>query len=395
MQQQSPGNRDIIYVVGNPDAIVERGNQIATLGTQMLESAGLLEQIADGASGQKGLAVEKLEDVVGDVYRELRRAGEMYQPTGPVVAAYGAALDEVQPKIRAHVDNCEEYWNAYRSLPGFVDGQRPVYSAPEPGSPAATAQAEDDQAKQAAYDKWEAEAIEFDADYDTWEDAFDTAADRVGEILDGKIEDGFWDKVDGFVAGALEVLKWVGLALAVAAILIGGPLIAAIAAVVAIATLALTLYQKARGDAGWKEVILAGIGVIPFGSLGKLGTAKFADDALGGFLTGAGRSGIRTELSTIFGSGRAAFRFTGSRFTGIQNGLAHFARNHAVDGRAVDSIARFFTGKGASALNTARPADIVIGTMWTTIGRVNTGLSAATGTGLYSRLAGGSSDSKK
>lgn len=387
--QQSPGGRDIIYVAGNPDVIVERGNQITTLGTQMLESASLLQRIAEGASGQKGLAVEKLEDVVGDVHRELKRAGEMYQPTGPVVAEYGSALEEVQPKIRSHVDNCQEYWDAFRSLPGYIDGQRPTFSMPSPGSPEATALAEDDQAKQTAYDEWEAEAIAFDRDYDTWEAAFDSAADRVGEILDGKIEDGFWDKVDGFVAGALEVLKWVGLALAIAAILIGGPLIAALAAIVAIASLVLTVYQKSRGDAEWKDVILAAIGVIPFGSLGKLGSVKFADDALGGFLTGAGRSAIRTEISTIFGSGQAAFRFTGSGFTGIQNGLAHFARNHATDGRLVDSIARFFTGKGASALNSARPADIVIGTWWTQLGRVNTGLSFGTGQGLFSRLYDG------
>ena len=262
-------------------------------------------------------------------------------------------------------------------------------AAPEPGSPAATAQAEDDLAKQSAYDRWEDEARAFDSDYDTWEEAFDRAADRVGDILDGKIEDGFWDKVDGFVAGALEVLKWVGLALAVAAILIGGPVIAALAAIVAVTALVLTLYQKSRGDAGWKEVILATIGVIPFGSLGKLGTAKFADDALGGLLTGAGRSAIRTEVSTIFGSGSAAFRFTGSGVSALRNSFSQFARNHGSDGRLIDSITRLFTGKTATALNSAKPADLLIGTWWTQLGRVNTGLSAGTGQGLYSRLYDG------
>lgn len=199
-----------------------------------------------------------------------------------------------------------------RAHAGVPPGRTAGLERPRGRQPEAEAQADADRAKQAAYDAWLEEANAFDAEYDTWEAAFERAASNVGEVLDGSIEDGFWDKVDGFVAGTLEVLKWVGLALAIAAIIVGGPLIAALSAIVAIATLALTIYQKARGDTGWKEVILATIGVIPFGSLGKMGTAKFADDALGGLLTGAGRSAIGTEISTIFGSGSSAFRFTGS-----------------------------------------------------------------------------------
>ena len=229
----------------------------------------------------------------------------------------------------------------------------------------------------------------FDADYDTWEDAFERAADRVGEVLDGKIEDGFWDKVDGFVAGALEVFKWVGLALAVAGILIGGPIIGALAAIVAITTLVLTVYQKARGDTGWKEVIIAAIGVIPFGSLGKLGKASFFDDMFGGLLTGAGRSKILTEMSTVWGSGSSAFRFSGSFAEGGRNFVSQFARNHGNDGRLVDSIARFFTGKSAGAIGSAAPADILVSINWTQLSRLNTGLSWGTGQGLWSRLYDG------
>ncbi|QTX05518.1 hypothetical protein [Agromyces archimandritae] len=385
--QQSPRRRDIETVAGTPGTIIRRGDQIETLGTEMIDSAELLQRIADGADGQKGLAVDELQDVVGDVYRELKRAGEMYKPTGPVVADYGRVLEDVQPKIKGHVDNCEEYWNAYLALPGFLEGNRPSWGAPEPDSPEADAAADDDRDKQAAYDRWEAEAELFDEDYDTWEDAFEQAADRVGTILDGKIEDGFWDKVDGFVAGALEVLKWVGLALLVASIIIGGPLITALVAIVSIATLALTIYQKIRGDAGWKEVIIAAIAVIPFGSLGKSWTG-IADDALGGMMTGAGRSLIRTEVSTIFGSGTSAFRFSGSVVEGFKNGFAQFARNHGTDGRLVDSITRFFTGKAAGTLNSAAPANIVVSGMWTALTRVNSGLSYGTGEGLWSRLGG-------
>lgn len=395
--KQSPGGHDIEYVKGTPSKIKSRGTQITQLGDKMLTSADLLKSIGDGASGQKGLAVKKLEDVVGDVHKELKKAGEMYQPTGPVVFTYGEALEDIQPKIKDHVDECESLWEKYQELPGyyagdFAIGTRPTIGMPNPGSPEAASAATDDAAKEAAYKKWETEAGLFDTDYGTWDDAFDKAAKDVGNILEGKIEDGFWDKVDGAVGIVLEVLKWVGVVLVIAAILIGGPIIAALAAIVAITVLIGTLYQKGRGDASWKDVALAAIGVIPFGSLGKLGTKfsgnmKFLDDAAGGLLTGAGRSAIKTEISTIIGSGKSAFKFTGSGATGMKNSLAHFTRNHGADGRTVDSIARFFTGKSASAIGSAKPSDILFSTTWTHLARVNSGLSTGTGQGLWARLS--------
>ena len=395
---QSPRGRSIENVEGDPSTIKSRGTQITDLGEKMLTSATMLKSIANGASGQKGLAVDKIEEVVGSVHEELTKAGDMYKPTGPVVYAYGEALEDVQPVIKGRVEECESLWSIYKGLPGYYVGDysvgaRPVFLvAPAAGSPEATEADADDAAKKQAYEKWEAEAKLFDADYDTWETAFEIAATGIGRILDGKIKDDFWDKVDGFVAGALEVLTWVGLALVIAAIVIGGPVIGAIAVVVAIVVLVGTLYQKSRGDAEWKDVALAAIGVIPFGSLGKLGSIKFADNALGGLLTGVGRSAIRTEASTIIGSGRAAFRFTGSGANSIRNGAAQFARNHGSDGWVTDSIARFFTGKSVSALSTAKPADIIISTLWTELSRVDTGLSFGTDQGLWSRLSGADSN---
>ncbi|GAA2044888.1 hypothetical protein GCM10009819_35090 [Agromyces tropicus] len=390
MHPNSPRGRTIARLEGTPSTIIRRGAEIEQLGIDMIDSAATLRSIADGAAGQRGLAMDELREVVGDVHEELRRAGEMYRPTGPVVRAYGEALADVKPRLDRRADACDERWHEFVSTPGYLDGERPPFLLPvDPDGDEATAQAEQDRAKQAAYEAWEDEAEWFDREYDTWEEAFERAASNVGEVLDGRIEDGFWDRADGFVAGALEVLKVVGYVLVIASIIVGGPLVAALAAAVAIATLVLTVYQASRGDAGTKEVVLAAIGVIPFGSLGKLGSAKFADDLLGGVLTGAGRSAIRTEVSTVIGSGRAAFRFSGSGVEGIRNGFAQLVRNHGADGRLVDSISRFFTGKAASAIGSAKPADILVSTAWTHLGRINTGLSWGTGDGLWSRTYDG------
>lgn len=389
----SPKGRVIERVEGDPATIKSRGTEIESLGQMMIDSATVLQSLADGSDGLKGKAATKLREGVGDVHSTLREAGELYKPTGPVVYDYGLALETDKPAINGHVARCEGLWETYVSLPGSLEPRGTGgFLEPEADSPEAEQQAQEDAAKRAAYDAWEAEAIGFDADYDSWETAFETATDRVGDVLEGKIEDSFWDDLDGFVAGALGVLKWVGIALAIAALVIGGPIIAAIAAVVAVAALVLTLYQYSRKDADLVDVGIAALGVLPIGSLGKLAKGKqgltgIADDTLGGLLTGPGRAAITKEVSQVLGSGRAAYAFSGSLREGIKNGVSHFARNHGQQGRVVDTIARLFTGKDAAKLGSmTNGAEILVTVWWNQFGRVNQGLSWGTGEGLWSRL---------
>lgn len=384
---RSPDDHEIERLEGNPGRIMARGTEIRRLGETMIDSATVLQSLADGTHGLKGKAVEKLVEGVGSAHGTLREAGELYKPTGPVVWRYGYALSQVQESLNDHVANCETLWQTYEELPGDKDGRGVGgFLEPEVGSDEAKARKAEDDAKEAAYDAWKAEADLFDEDYETWETAFEQAAEDVGTAVAGTIKDSRWDDLDGFVAGALTVLKWAGVVLMVAALVIGGPIIGAIAAVVAIATLVLVIYQKSRGDAGWGEVIGAVIGVIPFGSLSKLGSMKFMDDVAGGLLTGPGRSAIRTELSVVLGSGKAAFRHTGSMSQGFRNSFAHFARNHGTEGRFVDIMARLHTGKDMGKLTKMHGFDIFMTTQMTMIGRLNTGLGLGTGEGLYNRI---------
>lgn len=386
--ERSPKGRHIERLKGNADTISKRGAEITSLGDAMGESAAFLKSLHDKSSGQKGEAIEKLQEIVGDTHEQLKLAGELYRPTGPVLVSYAATLSQVQPRLNAAVKTCEELWTTFAGLPGYMPGDRPSWVVPpKEGSDEATENAADDASKKQKHDEFVAEARIFDSEYDTWETAFDTAVDGISTATSGKIKDGFWDNVDGYVAVALEVLKVVGLILTVAAIIIGGPIIGALAAIAAIATLALTIYQATRGDAELTDVIIAAIGVIPFGSMGKLfggmkGLRGFADSALGGLLTGAGRAPIRQELARVFGSGTAAFKFTGSFGAGARNLFGTLLQNHGVDGRAVDSIARLFTGKGATALsNMSSAPDILISVGWTMYSRANTIVGNIPGSG--------------
>src|SRR5690606_15939978 len=109
-------------------------------------------------------------ETIDDAYKQLREAGELYKPVGPIIKTYGDALAELKPKIDGHVDTCETLWNTYAGLPGKVDprGTGGLFQ-PEEGSPEAIQQAEEDEAKKTAYDAWEGEAEDFDEDYNTWE----------------------------------------------------------------------------------------------------------------------------------------------------------------------------------------------------------------------------------
>lgn len=359
----SPQGREITTLDGDAETIVARGNNITTLGEQMISSAAMLERIADGASGQKGLAVDKLQDVVGDCYEELKLAGKRYGPTGPVLVTYGNVLAEVQPLIRTAVENCESDWKTYETKQSAIwDAQfayyptAPVGDTEGPESPADLRQEAVEDAQglaTSAHEDWEAEARTFDTHYDTWEAAFDRAAGDIGVATSGGIKDSRWDNLDGFVAGALKVLGWVGLILAILSVIIAGPFLAAIAAIVAIATLLLTLYSFARGNSSGLDLGLAVVGVIPFGSLGKLFSGNkmgFVDDMAGGLLTSGGRANIGGDfraMSSGFNSGSAFAQGGGLHkfFSGLNGGRANWMSHNG--GGVENGLFRLFTGRSA------------------------------------------------
>lgn len=394
----SPKGREIKTLDGNAETIVSRGNSITTLGEQMISSAALLEAIADGASGQKGLAVEKLQEVVGDCHEELKLAGERYKPTGPVLVIYGNVLAEVQPLIKTAVANCEADWKTYQTKQsGVWDAQMAYYpTVPAAGceEPEDPADARKDAVEDAqgladsAYGDWKVEAKIFDTHYDTWEAAFDKAAQDIGTANSGGIEDSTWDDIDGFVAGALEVLKWVGLALAILGVIVGGPFIAALAAIAAIATLLLTIYSFARGNSSALDLVLAVVGVIPFGSLGKLFSGNklgFLDDMAGGLLTSGGRANIIGDFRAMGSGFNAGFAFAQGGgiqkfFGGLNGGRANWMSHNG--GGFNNIMMRLFTGRSSDELfdpnflgNAMHGMDglsIFSGTLVTHFGRIDT-----------------------
>lgn len=343
--ERSPAGRVIQPLEGDAGTIRRRGNRIESIGRQMIDSAAVLEDLVSGDDDQRGKAIEKIREIVGDTYIELRRAGQMYEPTGPVLVAYANEIDSLQPRVRSAVSICTDSWHAYSGAPGTRGGR----AFPPTDPDAAEEAAAEDERRQELYDEWRTDARVFDGLYDTWEDAFDTAVDGIGEVLDGSIEDGFWDNVDGFVAGAVSVLQVVGLIVGIAAIIIGGPIIALIGAIAGVLTLAFTIYQFIRKDTGGAELALAIVGVIPFGSAGKLfqgagGRIAFLGDAFSAFKPSSWSAAITQGRNLSIVS-----RFAGGGLSGSLAAGREFLTMSSPAGVG-DIMTRLMFGKNVSGL---------------------------------------------
>ncbi|MFE6735287.1 hypothetical protein [Microbacterium sp. NPDC057650] len=276
----SPKGRWVEELEGDSAAIRRRGNQITRLGGQMSHSASFLQSLAGQADGMKGEAVDKLREVVGDSYKQLGQAADLYAPTGPILVDYADELSGFQTIIRTRVQDCNDAKSGYDDAPGYREGARPFWAQPAPWRSDEEKEQMgdqndvDDRAKERLHEAYQDALKAFDHDVDSWEEVFDSTAGKIEDGFKGKIKDGFWDNVDGVVSVIVTVLQYAGMVIAIAAIIIGGPIIGAIAAVVAVATLALVAYQFFRGDASGWDLALAVVAVIPFGSLGKFAQGK-------------------------------------------------------------------------------------------------------------------------
>jgi len=306
----SPKGRTIRPVDGDPGAISKRGQEIESLGEAMLNSALVLQNIADNAmspDSMKGKAIDALRESIGDSHETLKQAGELYKPVGPVIKAYGDALEDVQEKIKTAVNDAQDRYDQYISLPGDKDDS---HSEEEGGllgiGETDKEEAAENQAKAQAYQDFIDKATEFDSHYDTWEDAFETAANGIEDKTAGSIEDSAW-------SDWADVLKVVGTIVAIAALFTGIGALIWLGVAIGVAATAVTAMQMANGEANWGDLVLAALTVIPVGKLGNLskfghGTKLGSFSAFKGMFSGSSAIGkplLSITDESIIGAWRA------------------------------------------------------------------------------------------
>lgn len=264
--------RQIMVFDGDGDKAYEQGTAIWNLGWDMTYASQTLRQLASGDDGQQGKAVDALRKKVGDADETLELAGKLYRPLGLALRGYG---NEVRNGIQTQIDTCHQTasdrWQEYIDLPGEKDGRDYFLGIgkPDEGSQEETDNDAEDAAKLQAWNDWEDAAGAYDTAFDTWEDAWDAAIEKIDDAFTDDLKDSRWEDAKGWIKIALEVLKWAGLVIGIAALIIGGPIIAAIAAVIAVATIILTVVMAIDGDGSWEDVAWAAVDIVPFGKAGK------------------------------------------------------------------------------------------------------------------------------
>lgn len=353
---QTKNGHDVAVIVGDADGIRDRGREIEDLGEQMIGASEVLREIGDGATEEKGRSIEKIQKEVGDVHEELKLAGDRYKPTGTAMKQYGVTLASVQSAMRRIVRDAEEAKEELDARKAAAATALSTAEAlPEPDqddATATTAKADADEnattaanAVGPAKEAYDAQLELFDTAWDTWDEAYDAALTAINEATEGNVTDDWTDNFAGIVEVVLEVLTWVGLVLTIAALIVGGPIIAAIAAVVGIIALIGTLYLFAKGRRGKGDVGWAIIGVLPFGKLAKVfqkgkrlqGLAEFA-------------KGPYTELVTPFRRIRS--------LSGLANNAAGFRSAGGLGRNAANGLAARF-GSDFSNFTSASPRNIL------------------------------------
>ena len=330
----------------NATNIVERGCEIVEFGERMKTAGGTLNSIRDRTSEQQGKAIEKLQESVGEAGDVLIQAGMMYVPFGEIIKTYGEELPPHLSSINSKHTLAMSALTSYSKLPGY-DPPRGSggWFQPDEGSDEAEKNAEEDKAKGEAWQKYLTRAQEWETAVDSWATLYDDTLSAIGGVLDKGISDGWKEWLENIAS----FLAWAGLIIGIAALIIGGPILAALAALVGVLSLAVTIAQMIEsGEWDFVKLAFAIVGALPFGSLGKLGQFRFGEffsDWVGNGLWGKGRS--------LFKGGKSLFDGWRNGGDTVTSRLANIASTQWKTGNPFSGVAggrdflsRLLTGKG-------------------------------------------------
>jgi hypothetical protein len=350
MPSSTPSGKNLISDLDSDgDAIAERGKQVTDLGAAMENAWNLISRLVDDGAEMEGNAIETLREVAGEVNDDLKEGGELYAAVGPHIKTYGDAVIEVKPKINGLVQDLMDKWEAYYNASQDAETARGAVPRKPDDDADADEQSAFDNADQNASDaedraagfktEWDQLAGDYDREYETWWSAYDQAVKDIKDGMSGKIEDSWKDDLRGALDALADILTVAGIVLAVLAIVVGGPIIMALAAAVAVLTLLTQIAKFAVGDGDWFELSLAIVGCIPFIGPGFKFFKGLAQTSTGvrGF-AGAFGTAIKTDAFRLAGVG-AGSPAAWMRGLNTLNGATPAAKFG-------EFATEFFTGKG-------------------------------------------------
>jgi len=314
---------------GSPSKIEAAGNHYIEIGERMSATADELKKLGDGEK-YKAKSLDKVRESAREMQGELRKVGERYEKTGPVLVTYAGALrtarnTTVDPYVeriatahQASLDAAAERREAQSTVDDnnttwFWEHEASDHEKAVAKSALADAKSAATTAENALEDLWEA----FESGFSDWDQAYDKAVGGIEDAMEASgVDDSWWEDLLDGIATVATVVATIAV---IAALVIGGPIFLAIAAVAGIVALVAHCIMMACGSkrVSWTDIAFDAIGVLPFlgafgkafaagrGGMGALRAGLGFGNASSGFLA-IGRNAIVRDLRTVVGAGRGA-----------------------------------------------------------------------------------------
>jgi hypothetical protein len=318
-----------LELAGSPDDILAAGNHYIDIGAKMSATANELQKLGDGEK-YKAKSLDKVRETARELHGELRKVGTRYEKTGPVLVTYAGALrtartttvDPLVEKIVAAHKAHQEAIEARDDAQDKVDDNNTTWvwedeATDDEKASADSALAEARGAEQSAGGALDALWESFESGFTAWDAAYDAAVGGIEDAMEASgVDDSWWEDLLDGIAKVATVVATIAV---IAALVIGGPIFLAIAAVASIIALAAHCIMMACGSkrVSWTDIAFDAIGVLPFlGAFGKglragqgaLGSLRAATGLTGATraTVGVGRNALIRDLRTVVGAGRTA-----------------------------------------------------------------------------------------
>ena len=301
-------------VPGDPGAVSREAAQLSSVAEEIQGQVARLRAIADGASVERGLHVEKLKTAAGDVAGQLGKVVGRYQKTSSALSGWAPELDYAQGQSLKALAKAKE-----------AAGQQAKYSQPvtrPAGKPETAAEKQADQARKRGLEAANADLAAargmLDAATSYRDEKARAAATAINDAINDGVADSWWDTFKSFIdkyawlikdiCTGLEILATV---LAVVCLFIPGlDIVDALLLAAFGATLLATLGRgalAATGNGSWLDFGLDVLALATFGASSILssGLGRTAEGAVrvGGDLVEGQRAARTGEyLTEFFGS---------------------------------------------------------------------------------------------
>ena len=237
------------------------------------EQADVLKRIGEGDETHfKGQGADKVREKSKAVGASLEQMSGRYDAVRDALRSYLPQLEHGLAESASALQEAVAARDSMSQATGMTD---PREDRPKDAPPLTSEEEGAGRAKDAALDSAQGASAAAIAHLRRAQADLDAAGHAASSTIRGAWKDGLHDTLGDkiraffkkFLAILIKILTWIGIALAIIAIIIPGlGFVSLMAAVTAGVAFAATIAQAAMGDASWVTVLMAGIGILSLGA---------------------------------------------------------------------------------------------------------------------------------